>query len=275
MSSVKKEYAALLADRLHRSASRRFLPYEFRIAQTLEDLLDAYYLVYREYAARGYCKEKPSEIHYTYFCMLPESRTFLLRKKKSRRISGTASLILDSPFGLPMETLFDRQLRRIRKEGRRLAEVTLLTLSSKISDDEIFPVKNKNKLLNVFNFFRVLFQYARSSGVTDLVIAVNPKHESIYQYLTFKSLGAIRAYPEACGNPARAMHLDLIRFCHPKFRNREVQKYFFGGSVHDFKTRPAHWDFENIEKLFLIAPPLASEPLSILETYLQSSPVLK
>lgn len=270
---VEKEARNIaLGDRLSGLVLKEPQAFDFQIAQKYEQLLSAYRLVYREYSARGYCKPKNAQIHYTYFCALPESRTFLLVEKNKGRISGTVSLIPDTPCGLPMESLFDRELRRVRKEGRRLAEVTLLTVSAEYSAVKTGLPKSIDRFLTILAFFRMLFQYARRTGITDLVITVSPKHESIYRYLTFDSLGEIRPYPGACGTRARPMHLDMVKFCDPELKDRPVQKYFLSESnLQNFDARPAHWDFKTVEKLFQFARPLEREATAILESYLKSS----
>jgi len=271
--SGKKKHTTSFVGHLFKFALEHPNLFDFQIAQTFEEVLNAYHLVYQEYLACGYSQPKRSQIHYTYFCLLPDSRTFLLLEKENRQILGTVSLILDSSCGLPIESLFDRELHSVRKEGRRLAEVTLLSIPTATNEDEIFQAKNVGKFLAVFSFFRALFQYARNSGVTDLVIAVNPRHEAIYKYLTFESIGPVRAYPEACGNPARPMHLDMVQFCNPKFQNDAIQKYFLAESeLPDSHSRPAHWNSETVAKLFLIAPSLREDLRSIFETYLMSCP---
>jgi len=259
----------VLGDRLCRFAAEHVDSFLFQIAETYSDLITAFNLVYHEYLARGYCQPKPSEIHYTHFCILPDSRTFLLTDKKSGQIRGTASLVLDSSSGLPMESLFGPRLSDLRKENRRLAEVTLLCMASKSQLNETHA--NRNKLSSIFTFFKHVFNYALTLNVSDLVIVVNPRHVSIYQYLTFEPLGDIYPYPDACGNPAQLMHLDLIRFCNPQFRRRLVQKFFLEQPFsYDSDIKPAHWNFETVEKLLLLSDLLAPEWRFILETYLKS-----
>src|SRR3990167_9480963 len=188
MMPEENEHPPSFGDRLFRFALENPSPFDFRISENFRELVSAYHLVYLEYFFRGYCKPKRSQVHYTYFCVLPESRTFLLIHRKRCQISGTVSLVKDSPCGLPMESLFDYELCSLRREERCLAEVTLLAIPETVSDHQIFQARNMDKLLTVFSFFRVLLQYALNSGITDLVIAVHPKHELIYRYLTFKPI---------------------------------------------------------------------------------------
>ena len=249
------------ADRVFDFALQNPSSYVCQTAQTFEDSREAYRLVHQEYFERGYCKPKPSRTHYTYYCLLPKSRTFLLSKKGKNQVLGTASLVLDSPYGLPIESLFPERLGQIRAEGKRLAEVTLLAVSAQEFGKKIFSLTNVQKLIATFRLFKGLFTHARFEGVTDLIIAVNPKHEKLYHCLTFESLGPARPYSGACDNLALLMHLDVIRFADVGFQEqRMVQKYFLEESnAHDPVKRPPHWDPVVLERLFLEAPSLPDE----------------
>lgn len=178
--------------------------------QTLLDLKECYSIVYQSYLARGYCSPSPSQMYYHYFSFLPESRTFVLKDKE--KLLGTISIVVDSPCGLPMDNLFPREVHRLRAEGRKLAEVSLLSMAHHDKKEKIFSLTNFDKQLRLFRLFKIVYEYARHiAGVTDLVIGVHPKHATLYQYLMFNTLGSPKSYPEARGNPALPMHLDIVR----------------------------------------------------------------
>ncbi|MBI1977374.1 MAG: hypothetical protein HYS55_01325 [Candidatus Omnitrophica bacterium] len=246
--------------------------FDCRIAQSFEELREAYQLVYQEYLSRGYCNEKFSKIHYTYFCLLPESRTFLFLDRNMSQVFGTASVILDSSCGLPMETLFRDEINAIRSEGRHLAEISLLASSRKGISGKRSAGKHTTKIGTIFNLFRFLFNYARFAGVTDLVITIHPKHELLYRSLTFQPIGTVKAYSIVRSHPAIPMHLDIPHFCDPRFKNQAVQTFFLKESNPNlFRTKPAHWDMQILKRLFEEAKPLPDEDLFILQSYLQSS----
>lgn len=178
--------------------------------QTLLDLKACYRTVYQGYLARGYCSPNPSQMYYHYFSFLPESRAFVLKDKD--KLLGTISIIVDSPCGLPMDNLFPREIQRLRGEGRKLAEVSLLSMVHHNRKKKMFSLTNFEKQLQLFRLFKIVYEYARHiAGVTDLVIGVHPKHETLYKYLMFNTLGSPKSYPEARGNPALPMHLDIVK----------------------------------------------------------------
>ncbi len=176
--------------------------------QTLEDLKACYRIVYEGYTARGYCATNPSQMYYHYYSFLPESRTFVLKDKDD--ILGTISLIVDSPCGLPMDNLFSREINQLRGGSRKLAEVSLLAMAHHEKKKKIFSLANFDKQMKLFRLFKIMYEYAYYiAGVTDLVIGVHPKHETLYKYLLFRNLGSPKSYPQARGNPALPLHLDL------------------------------------------------------------------
>ncbi len=176
--------------------------------QTLEDLKACYRIVYEGYTARGYCAPNPSRMYYHYYSFLPESRTFVLKDKDE--ILGTISLIVDSPCGLPMDNLFSREINQIRAGSRKLAEVSLLAMAHHEKKKKLFSLTNFEKQAQLFRLFKIAYEYAfYAAGVTDFVIGVHPKHETLYKYLLFRNLGSPKSYPQARGNPALPLHLDL------------------------------------------------------------------
>ncbi|MBI4358719.1 MAG: hypothetical protein HY584_05400 [Candidatus Omnitrophica bacterium] len=261
------------ADRIPLLALKHANDYSCHTAKRFEDLRDAYRLVYEEYLIRGYCKPKTCRLHYTYFCALPESRTFLLFKREETETLGTASLILNSPCGLPSEFLFPEQIRQLQNDGRQLAEVTLLAVSSGAFGSTIFSLTNIQKLIGIFQLFKAIFHYTQAKGITDLIVAVNPKHEKLYQYLTFEPISPIRSYSKVCGKPALLMRLDMLRFVEPRFKEQIVQKYFLNPSDSDDPERKSLPVNQPIfDRLFLEAvPELPTEKFLIFQAYLKAS----
>ena len=264
---VKKPFA----DRIPVLALKHSDQYLCQAARKFKDLRDAYRLVYEEYLARGYCERRPSRMHYTYFCALPSSRTFLLQKKGQQEVLGTASLILNSPCGLPTKSLFAEIIRELQEKGRRIAEVSLLAISTRAFGKTIFSLTNVQKLIATFQLFKAIFRYAQSKGVTDLIIAVNPKHEKLYRYLTFERIAPVRPYPSVCDNPALLMRLDIIWFMDARFRDQIVQKYFLHKSAEDVESGSFPIAREVLDQLFFEAePPLPADEFSIFQAYLKS-----
>lgn len=180
-----------------------------RPAESEEEIKAAYRLVYREYLSRGYCETNDNRMYFHSHCLLPSSTTFILEYQ--RRIAGTVTLIPDSPCGIPLETALPHLAGELRFAGRRIAEVSLLTLDTRMFSQGgcLSPLY---RLAVSFLLFKTLLDYARHvAGVTDLLIMVHPKHEPLYRHLAFRTAGGVIAYKKALGNPGLPMHLDVTR----------------------------------------------------------------
>ncbi|MCM8775673.1 MAG: hypothetical protein NC930_04910 [Candidatus Omnitrophica bacterium] len=180
------------------------------IAKTFDELAAAYQLVYREYLTRGFCHPNESGMYYTFYCFLPRSRTFVF--EKDRKVLGTLSLITDTQCGLPAEAAFRDEINALRAPERCLAEISLLAFDRSLYEGEDRHLANFRKLATAFFLFKGMFDYVRSTSITDFVIAVHPKQERLYRSFTFQKIGSPRPYRPACGNPAIAMHANIQRW---------------------------------------------------------------
>lgn len=118
-------------------------------------------------------------------------------------------MVVDSPCGLPMESVFSEEIALFRVPNRRLAEVTLLALDLDLISKRAFSLTDFQKMTWLFRLFKIMYDYARfEAGVTDLVICMHPKHRALYDYLTFETIGPVKKYPP-CDRPALPMRLDI------------------------------------------------------------------
>ena len=164
-----------IADKLCEIASRQEKSDagNVRIAQTLEELKAAYRVIYQEYVLRGFCSPDESQMHYNFYCFLPSSRTFIL--KKSGQVLGTLSLIMDSQYGLPAESAFANEIGTLKAPACRIAEIGLFGLDQTLLRGEDRHLANFRKLAAAFILFKEMFAYARGASITDFVIAVHPQ----------------------------------------------------------------------------------------------------
>ena len=215
-----------------------------RPCKTLEDLEAAYKLVYREYIRRGYCAPNPAEIHYSFYCTLPKTRTFILERRGV--VVATISFLPDSPCGLPMDSSFSNHISPFRDSGRKLSEVGLLSLDSQVFSPRQFSLADTEKLSALFRIIRIMFDHARAVDTDDLVIVVNPKNTVIYDYLKFDRLGEQDTYGGANGAQAVALRMDfkailpkLHAFFHQTYNTFSIERYFDWDkkTIHEFLFR--------------------------------------
>ncbi|HTL48006.1 MAG TPA: PilZ domain-containing protein [Verrucomicrobiae bacterium] len=242
-----------MADKICSLAERNSKNFHCRPARTLEDMRRAYELVYREYLRKGYCEANPSKMHYSYYSLLPDSRTFML--EKAGNFAGTVSLIPDSESGLPLDSIFGKEIALFRSQGRTLAEVGLLALDGESFEKSSFSLTDFQKLTGSFRLFKTMFDYARSFGVTDLIIGMHPKHRELYRYLHFDAVGPVRSYPGARGKPALLMRMDVQQAVRTTVTHHGVGSYFLTGSIdaeelarHFFWNKETVYDFTVNEK---------------------------
>ncbi len=172
----------------------------FRIAQTTDELVQAYKLVYRNYLRAEYIDPHPSEMRYSAFNVLPQTSTFVAKLRDS--VVTTASIVFDSPLGLPMDLIYHDELDDLRRAGARLAEVTML------ADRRRAGMRTIPSLLQLFKL--VLHYTLRQEHVTDVVITINPSHDAFYtRYLPFDNLAGLRYYPSVKNAPALAKRSHL------------------------------------------------------------------
>ncbi|MCM8775890.1 MAG: hypothetical protein NC930_06035, partial [Candidatus Omnitrophica bacterium] len=221
--SHNEEVTHFIANTLCNVARKQDSTLQARPVRSFDDLAEAYKLVYKEYLARKYCSPNPRGMHYTAFCFLPETRTFILEKKGS--LLGTLTLIPDTLCGLPSEAVFPGEIKKLRQPGRYLAEVSLLALDLAQFMARRFALADLMKLSQALCLFKVMINYSDYAGITDLVISVHPKHEKLYRYFEFKSVSEIRSYAAANNNPALAMHLDYESFKKNASSNKRLKAY--------------------------------------------------
>lgn len=173
---------------------------EVKIAATRDEFEQAFRLLARRYQGRGYEEPSPKLFRFTPYHVLPETVTFVA--KHGAAVVATLSLVPDTALlGLPLEGIFGPEVALLRREGRRLAEVTSL------ADQDLGP----REFLRVFTaLIRLMFQHHVQRGGDSWVITIHPRHARFYRKaLGFVPLGPRRSYPSVRDHPAEAYLLDV------------------------------------------------------------------
>jgi hypothetical protein len=225
---------------------------EYRVARTREELEAAYSLVYKEYLKRGYINPDGERIKLSIFNALPQATTFIALLDK--QIVATATVVPESPLGLPMDKIYHEELCSLRQRSDKICEVSMLASDTEIFQGGVSVMLNAKKLFFIFN----LLDY--------MCITINPKHNLTYEYILFKDLGGgLKTYDTVNNAPAIAKFLDLksskeecqklnkpglyemffVRRTHPEhFARKSVftpadLKYFFVDKTDTFKQAPS------------------------------------
>ena len=164
--------------------------FKIRLANTEERRGSASYLIQRRYAWRGYAVgEQPYEA--------PSRITIAAHDQNGT--AGTLTVGLDSWGPMFVDGIYAEEANGLRRQGRKLAEFTKLAIDNNVHSKPLLAA-----------LFHVAFIYARHiHECTDLLIEVNPRHQSFYRrMLGFEPFGVLRGDPRV-GAPALLLRLCL------------------------------------------------------------------
>ena len=171
-----------------------------KIAQTQEELEACFKLLHDAYVASGFMQPDPSGMRLNIYHALPSTTT--LCAKFDGEVVGTISLIRESVFGFPLQSIFD--LQELRDKRGRLAEVSALA---------VHPKFRRSGGMILFALMKFMYDYCTTFFDTrHLVIAVHPNRIEMYESLLFferLSENPVANYAFANGAPAVGATLDL------------------------------------------------------------------
>ena len=147
-------------------------------------------LVKRRYAWRGY------EVG-TLYGVNPNRIT--LSATNRDEIVATIAVGLDSIAGLFVDTLYRREVDRIRAHDRKVCEFTKLAVEASLRSKPILAA-----------LFHIAYIHARRINLcTDLVVEVNPRHVAFYERRLGFSVCGAEKLDRRIGAPAVLLRLDL------------------------------------------------------------------
>ena len=164
--------------------------FKVRLVNSDERRSSASYLIQRRYAWRGYAVDDQPR---------PAPNRITIAAHDDEGTAGTVTVGLDSPDELFVDGLYSDEANSLRREGRKLAEFTKLAIDNNLYSKPLLAA-----------LFHIAFIYARRiHRCTDLLIEVNPRHQSFYRrMLGFKPCGPMRGDPRI-GAPALLLRLSL------------------------------------------------------------------
>lgn len=187
-----------------------------------EQLLDAYSLVYKEYRKLGYVGYHACGIHFTPF-QLSSSNQTLVALDESRKVVGTGSIVVHSEHGLPSGYLFEREFSKLMRQGRPIAEGSLLSChpSGSLGAGDVS-----------LRLICTALSYLATRGASHFCVVVNPKHVRFWhEKLGFELISEGRACSQVKGAPGHLLALDLDVFLEGSSRAAQFMQREF----------PGHW----------------------------------
>jgi hypothetical protein len=174
----------------------------YKVADNQHDRSAAFRLVHDAYVDAGLMCRNVSQMRVMPHHLLATTAVFVALDND--RVIATLSLVGDGRLGLPMESVYAREVSDIRQPDCWLGEVSALASA---------PASTAAVGLDVVvGLMRLMAQFSRRHGLDHLLVAVHPRHARFYERcLGFRPFGSEKAYPSVCDHPAVALHLDLSR----------------------------------------------------------------
>jgi hypothetical protein len=175
------------------------LSLEVAIARSRQELTEAFQLVFKSYLQAGLVGQRPSGLRLTPHHLLPTSEVLLA--KSDGGVVSTLSMFGDGYLGLPMDSMYPKELKMLRNQGIRLAEIGCL------ADRRTC----QNRFIKTFaELGRLLAQVASNRGIDAIVAVTHPRHARLYErVMGFRQMGQLSDCPYANGNPAVALFLKF------------------------------------------------------------------
>jgi hypothetical protein len=189
------------------------------IASSREQREAAFHLVYNSYLQASLGEMNEYEMRVTPYHLTDCSELFIATREG--KVIFTMTLIMDGEeLGIPMDSVYNEEVNRLRRRGLKLGEVSCLADCQR-HVKEFFPI--------FLNTSRFMVQYARYRGLDALVAAVHPKHARFYRrFMDFRLFGLEKTYPTVRNHPAVALWLEFARI------DREIPQqyqFFFGEKI--------------------------------------------
>ena len=170
----------------------------FDVASGVDDVVEAWALVYASYLRAGLIDPNPARIH-----TVPQaigSNTAGVRGLMGRLVGCTLSSYLDPPEGLPLDAVYPDELRALRDRGSIPIELGLF------ADRREHLYRSIDALLELMRFGTYFGVHV---GATHGVIGVHPHHVNFYtRLLAFDVIGPERSYGLVKQHPVVLLQLD-------------------------------------------------------------------
>lgn len=169
------------------------------VAQTADDVMDAWRLVYESYRAKGLIDPHRFRCHTVPQAVQPG--TTVTTKQRAGETVASISCYRDGWQGLPLDHVYRQDLDRLRQQGHRIGEIGLFAEQ----DDQ--PNCGAREL---FAFMRYPIYALHYQKIDQAVIGVHPRHAAFYRgMLGFVTAGATRRYSLVRNNPVVLLRFDL------------------------------------------------------------------
>ena len=205
-----------------------------RRATSVEELRDAYQLVYEIYLDQKYILPNKSKMRVRAFEASPDTATFVSRNRD--KTLGVFSCIMDSPeLKLPADKVFKPELKLLRDSGATLCE---------FSNQVILPEYRSSSV--VTELMRTMFAHIWFHNITDAVCAITPTQIEFYKLLGFTQLSDIKSYSDVVYDPVVLMRMPDVQNIWAKPVSAEMEleefRYQFFTATNPYISAVPFWD---------------------------------
>lgn len=163
----------------------------FQCAHTIDEVVDAWQLVYTAYRRKKLIHPNRQRLHTTRYAV--GNHATVITGRMGPLVVSTMTAILDNPVGLPLDRVYSDDLDSLRARGRKMMEISLF------ADRRENLARSSASLLQLMRF---AWQWGISKNVTDFVIGVHPRHARFYsRAFGFEPSGPERTYPAVNDHP--------------------------------------------------------------------------
>ncbi len=176
---------------------------KYNIASTLDEIFEAWCIVYKQYLKNNLITPNPFSL-FTFPEYISSNSAVVVGKKMNVPVC-TVSAVLDSEKGLPLDRYYQRELDKLRGEGKNLVEIGLLADQRKST--------NAN---DITDLMAAIAKFGVYSDHYHYVIGVNPRRINFFKSLfNFEKFGTVKDYSNLKSAPvillyANAQDLNTI-----------------------------------------------------------------
>ena len=190
-----------------------------RVAATFAEHEAAFRLVYNAYLTSGLGKPNAWRLRVTPYHLLPTTKVFIA--VRGGAVLLTYTVVMDGELGVPMESVYGREVDRLRQAGIRFGEASCFADRRDLLNGSLLPA--------FLGVSRLVAQYTSRRGIHRILAAMHPRHARFYQrILGFEQFGEEKSYPSVGYRPAVAMNLDFVRL--PRHRP-DCHEVLFGKAI--------------------------------------------
>src|SRR5439155_1242824 len=143
---------------------------QFKVASKFTEILDAWYLVYKQYLSASLIK--PNDYSLFTFPEYLGNNTAVIVGSNDKHLSCTASAVTDSKLGLPLDNYYKAELDQLRAQGKKLIEIGLVADASE-----------KQSFTDVIELMNSVARFGVYMKHIDFVVGINPRRVNLYKKL--------------------------------------------------------------------------------------------